>query len=65
MIRRNVIASLLVLPAASLSAQDFLTVKPIVQAVRNGDEEKVRQALLGTGPRTSSTATVSRCWSSR
>lgn len=46
MIRRDVIASLLMMPAASVSAQDFLTVKPIVQAVRNGDEDKVRQALL-------------------
>lgn len=48
MIRRSVLASLVVLPlAGSAYAQtDIFAQKPIVTAVLQGDEEKVRQALL-------------------
>jgi ankyrin repeat protein len=46
MIRRSFLALALVAPAGMASAQDLLVLKPIVKAVREGDEEKVRQALL-------------------
>ena len=47
MIRRSLLALALAVPAAPAWAQfDTMTQKPIVKAVRDGDEEKVRQALL-------------------
>src|SRR5260221_9506691 len=47
MIRRTFFAVTLAVPAGPALAQfDTLTQKPIVKAVREGDEEKVRQALL-------------------
>src|SRR5436305_8950959 len=47
MIRRTFLAVALAAPAAPAAAQiEGLTMKPIVKAVREGDEEKVRQALL-------------------
>ncbi len=46
MIRRAFLALALAAPASTASAQDMFTLKPIVKAVREGDEEKVRQALL-------------------
>ena len=47
MIRRNLLAVALASAATPALAQfDTLTQKPIVAAVRAGDEEKVRQALL-------------------
>ena len=47
MIRRTILALPLLLPAETALAQfDSLTLKPIVKAVREGDDEKVRQSLL-------------------
>ena len=47
MIRRSFLALTLAVVAAPAWAQfDTMTQKPIVAAVRSGDEEKVRQALL-------------------
>ena len=47
MIRRSVLALAFAAVAAPALAQfDTMTQKPIVKAVREGDEEKVRQALL-------------------
>ena len=47
MIRRSVLALALTGMAGPALAQfDTMTQKPIVKAVREGDEEKVRQALL-------------------
>jgi ankyrin repeat protein len=47
MIRRSVLALAFSGVAAPALAQfDTLTQKPIVKAVRDGDEEKVRQSLL-------------------
>jgi ankyrin repeat protein len=48
MIRRTLISLMVALPAAPALAQqlDTMTLKPIVKAVREGDEEKVRGALL-------------------
>ena len=45
MIRRAFLALALAAPGMA-SAQDLFIAKPIVKAVREGDEEKVRQALL-------------------
>ena len=47
MIRRTFLALTIALAATPALAQfDTLTLKPIVKAVREGDEEKVRSALL-------------------
>ena len=47
MIRRSLLALALAAAVAPARAQfDTMTQKPIVKAVREGDEEKVRQALL-------------------
>ena len=47
MIRRAFLAAAIALPAVPALAQvDVLELKPIVKAVREGDEERVRQALL-------------------
>lgn len=47
MIRRAFLAFSLLAAAGPAAAQfDSLTLKPIVKAVREGDDEKVRQALL-------------------
>ena len=46
MIRRALLALLVAAPAGMARAQDMFTLKPIVKAVREGDDEKVRQALL-------------------
>jgi ankyrin repeat protein len=46
MIRRALLALLVAAPAGMAWAQDMFTLKPIVKAVREGDDEKVRQALL-------------------
>lgn len=47
MIRRMFLLSALMAPAGTAYAQfDALTLKPIVKAVREGDDEKVRQAIL-------------------
>ena len=46
MIRRSLLALLAAAPAGAAMAQDLFVLKPIVKAVREGDEEKVRQALL-------------------
>jgi len=47
MIRRSFVSLLLTAAASPALAQaDLLTLKPIVKAVREGDEEKVRAALL-------------------
>jgi hypothetical protein len=47
MIRRTLLALTIALPAGPALAQfDTLTLKPIVKAVREGDEDKVRGALL-------------------
>ena len=45
-IRRSFLALALSLTAAPASAQEMLTLKPIVKAVREGDEDKVRAALF-------------------
>jgi ankyrin repeat protein len=47
MIRRAFLAAALLAPSTAALAQfDTLTLKPIVKAVREGDEEKVRHSLL-------------------
>ena len=47
MIRRAFLTLALVAPASDVLAQtDLFTIKPIVKAVREGDDEKVRQSLL-------------------
>ena len=47
MIRRTFLAAAMAVPAGPALAQfDTLTLKPIVKAVREGDDEKVRQSLL-------------------
>ena len=49
MIRRAFLALVVAAPAGMARAQDMFTLKPIVKAVREGDDEKVRQALLKGG----------------
>ena len=58
MIRRTILGAAMAVAAAPALAQfDTLTLKPIVKAVREGDEEKVRQALLkGENPNQIDTA---------
>ena len=58
MIRRILLGAAMAAAAAPALAQyDTLTVKPIVKAAREGDEEKVRQALLkGENPNQIDTA---------
>ena len=57
MIRRTFLALALAAPAGTASAQDMFTLKPIVKAVREGDEEKVRQApLKGENPNQNDTS---------
>ena len=46
MIRRSFLALLVATPTGAALAQDMFVLKPIVKAVREGDDEKVRQALL-------------------
>jgi ankyrin repeat protein len=57
MIRRTFLAIACMAPAAAAMAQvDSMMLKPIVKAVREGDEEKVRQALFkGENPNQSDT----------
>ena len=57
MIRRAFLAALAAAPAGTARAQEMFTLKPIVKAVREGDEEKVRQALLkGENPNQNDTS---------
>ena len=57
MIRRAFLALLIASPAGMARAQDMFTLKPIVKAVREGDDEKVRQALLkGENPNQNDTS---------
>jgi hypothetical protein len=57
MIRRVFLALVVAAPAGMARAQDMFTLKPIVKAVREGDEEKVRQALLkGENPNQNDTS---------
>jgi ankyrin repeat protein len=57
MIRRAFLALVVAAPAGMARAQDMFTLKPIVKAVREGDDEKVRQALLkGENPNQNDTS---------
>ena len=57
MIRRAFLALVLATSAGMVRAQDMFELKPIVKAVREGDEEKVRQALLkGENPNQNDTS---------
>src|SRR5258708_27436418 len=58
MIRRSFLFAAMALPSTPALAQvDVMTLKPIVKAVREGDEEKVRQSLLkGENPNQNDTS---------
>ncbi len=65
MIRRTFLSLSMILPAGATFAQapssDLFGQKQIVKAVMEGDEEKVRRALLKNEARTRRPAMVGRC----